>query len=100
MRCEELYLGQPSSSFSESSTSDTSSSTSNGSDEATERDELSHVIVRDLEDVGREVMEMKQAFVDRVMEDFYLSEKEDGVQNLNSLVPPDLRLVGLKSAVV
>jgi hypothetical protein len=100
MRCEELYLSQPSSSFSESSTSDTSSHSSSGSDDVIERDDLKHVVVRDLEDVGREVMEMKQAFVDRVMEDFYLSEKEDGMQNLNSLVPPDLMLVGLKGAVV
>jgi hypothetical protein len=90
MRCEELYLDQPCSSFSESSTSDTSSSTSNGSEE-TERDELSHVRVRDLEeDAGREVMEMKQAFVDRVIDEFYRSDKEEGVQNFGLLVPPEL----------
>jgi hypothetical protein len=90
MHCEELHLDQPSSLFSESSTSDTSSSTSNGSEE-TERDELSHVRVRDLEeDAGREVMEMKQAFVDRVIDEFYRSDKEDGVQNFGLLVPPEL----------
>jgi hypothetical protein len=90
MRCEELHLDQPILSFSESSTSDTSSSTSNGSEE-TERDELSHVRVRDLEeDAGREVMEMKQAFVDRVIDEFYRSDKEDGVQNFGLLVPPEL----------
>jgi len=87
MRCEECHLDQPSS---ESSTSDTSSSTSNGSEE-TERDDLSHVRVRDLEeDTGREVMEMKQAFVDRVIDEFYRSDKEDGVQNFGLLVPPEL----------
>ncbi|KAE9382168.1 hypothetical protein N431DRAFT_440949 [Stipitochalara longipes BDJ] len=101
MRCEELYLEPSSSSFSEpSSASDTNSSGS--SDDPTERDDLNHVIVRDLEeDESRKggikgLMEMKQAFVDRVMEDFYLTEKEE---NLHSLVPPDLMLAGVKTAV-
>ncbi len=90
MRCEELYLDQPSSSFPESSTSDTSSSTSNSSGD-TKRDDLSHVRVRDLEeDAGRGVMEMKQAFVDRIIDEFYRSDKEEGLQNFGLLVPPEL----------
>jgi hypothetical protein len=103
MRCEELYLEPPSSTFSESSSSSDTNSSGSSSDEF-ERDNMNHVIVRDLEeDEGREggrgLMEMKQAFVDRVMEDFYLSEKEEG-QNLSSLVPPALILVAGSHATV
>jgi hypothetical protein len=103
MRCEELYLEPPSSTFSEPSSSSDTNSSGSSSDEF-ERDNMNHVIVRDLEDDegregGRELMEMKQAFVDRVMEDFYLSEKEEG-QNLSSLVPPALILVAGSQATV
>jgi hypothetical protein len=103
MRCEELYLEPSSSAFSEPSSASDTNSSGSSSDEL-ERDDLNHVIVRDLEedesrDGERGLMEMKQAFVDRVMEDFYLSEKEDG-QNLSNLVPPDLMLAGLQAAVV
>lgn len=111
MRCEELYLDRPalSSAFSDSSSSEPSSASdtnsSGSSDEVTERDELNHVVVRDVDEdatQGRGLMEMKQAFVDRVMEDFYVSEKEmgDGGQHLGMLVPPDLMLAGLKAAAV
>jgi hypothetical protein len=100
MRCEELYLETPSSSFSEPSSASTSDTNSSGSSD--ERDDLNHVVVRDVDEDERNrggikgLMEMKQAFVDRVMEDFYLCEKEE---NLHSLVPPDLRVVGVRGAV-
>jgi hypothetical protein len=100
MRCEELYLEPPSATFSEPSCSSDTNSSGSSSDEL-ERDNMNHVIVRDLEeDEGRGgLMEMKQAFVDRVMEDFYLSEKEEG-QNLSSLVPPALILVAGSQATL
>jgi hypothetical protein len=109
MKSEEMYLDHVGAVSSTSAfSSDTSSSGS--SEDVTERDadELSHVRVRDLEDggseVGREVMEMKQAFVDRVMEDFYLSEKEiedgigAGMRNTHALVPVELMKSALKAA--
>jgi hypothetical protein len=103
MRYEGLYLEPPSSTFSEPSSSSDTNSSGSSSDEL-ERDNMNHVIVRDLEEDesregGRGLMEMKQAFVDRVMEDFYLSEKEEG-QNLSSLVPPALMLVAGSQATL
>jgi hypothetical protein len=98
MRCEELYL--------DPSSSDTSESHSSGSEDV-EHDDLAYVSIQDFPEERSEVreirnaptfQEMKQAFVDRVMEDFYMCEKDDGSQDFNSLIPPDLIHPALKAA--
>lgn len=98
MRCEELYL--------EPSSSDTSESHSSGSEDV-EHDDLAYVSIQDFPEERSEVreirsaptfQEMKQAFVDRVMEDFYTCEKDDGAQDFSSLIPPDLIHPALKAA--
>jgi len=96
MRCEELYL--------DPSSSDTSESHSSGSEDV---DDLAYVSIQDFPEERSEVRElrsapnfhqMKQAFVDRVIEDFYESEKGDGAQEFSNLLPPDLIHPALKAA--
>jgi hypothetical protein len=98
MTSEDLYL--------DPSSSDTSESHSSSSEDI-ESGDLAYVSICDFPEERSEVREirtastfhqMKQAFVDRVMEDFYISSKEDGAQDFNRLVPPDLIHPALKAA--
>ena len=98
MRCEELDL--------DPSSSDTSETHSSGSEDV-EGDDLAYVSICDFPEERSEVREtrsaptfhqMKQAFVDRVMEDLYISSKDNSAQDFNTIMPPDLIHPALKAA--
>jgi hypothetical protein len=98
MRYEELDL--------DPSSSDTSETHSSGSEDV-EGDGLAYVSICDFPEERSEVREtrsaptfhqMKQAFVDRVMEDLYISSKDNSAQDFNTIMPPDLIHPALKAA--